>query len=477
MSKPKAQIVAEAQYLADELRNIHSEFEGRALDTDTETRFNEGNALRLELLAELSKIEAREAEIDEVLRTRPANVIEGDGNKGAPNMIVRNDPFDMSEVRWNAPVGEVRSKALAAIEQVEGLTDAHREQAEHVLRSVDTRDGRIAKHMLATGAPAYRSAFLKLAAGDGALLSEAERSAVELSRAASLTDANGGYAVPFTLDPTIIDTGSHSTNPFRQISRVVQITTDAWNGVSSAGVTASWDAEGAEVSDDAPTLAQPSIPVYKGQAFVPFSVEIGGDWANIESDVRMMIANAKDDLEGAAFATGSGSAQPTGITKALDGTTSEIAPTTAETFALADVYKLEGTLQARYRANASWVANKVVYNTIRQFDTTGGSAMWERIGAGLPSQLLGYNAYESSNMDGVLPDAAATADNFLAVIGDFSNYVIVDRVGLSIELVPHLFHTSNNRPSGQRGFLAWWRVGADSVNDAAFAMLSVPTAA
>jgi HK97 family phage major capsid protein len=475
--KTKEELRELIAFLDAHLVAIDKGSESRSLDADEQIRFDEGLAARTEAKTQLDQIEAREAEVAELARTAPAAVIDGDGNKGAPNMIVRNDPFDMSEVRWNAPVGEVRSKALAAIEQVEGLTDAHREQAEHVLRSVDTRDGRIAKHMLATGAPAYRSAFLKLAAGDGALLSEAERSAVELSRAASLTDANGGYAVPFTLDPTIIDTGSHSTNPFRQISRVVQITTDAWNGVSSAGVTASWDAEGAEVSDDAPTLAQPTIPVYKGQAFVPFSVEIGGDWPNIEADVRMMIANAKDDLEGAAFATGTGSAQPTGITKALDGTTSEIAPTTAETFALADVYKLEGTLQARYRANASWVANKVVYNTIRQFDTTGGSALWERIGAGMPSQLLGYNAYESSNMDGVLPDAAATADNFLAVIGDFSNYVIVDRVGLSIELVPHLFHTSNNRPSGQRGFLAWWRVGADSVNDAAFAMLSVPTAA
>jgi len=475
--KTKEELRELIAFLDAHLVAIDKGSESRSLDADEQIRFDEGLAARTEAKTQLDQIEAREAKVAELARTAPAAVIDGDGNKGAPIMIVRNDPFDMSEVRWNAPVGEVRSKALAAIEQVEGLTDAHREQAEHVLRSVDTRDGRIAKHMLATGAPDYRSAFLKLAAGDGALLSEAERSAVELSRAASLTDANGGYAVPFTLDPTIIDTGSHSTNPFRQISRVVQITTDAWNGVSSAGVTASWDAEGAEVSDDAPTLAQPTIPVYKGQAFVPFSVEIGGDWANIESDVRMMIANAKDDLEGAAFATGSGSAQPTGITKALDGTTSEIAPTTAETFALADVYKLEGTLQARYRANASWVANKVIYNTIRQFDTTGGSALWERIGAGMPSQLLGYNAYESSNMDGVLPDAAATADNFLAVIGDFSNYVIVDRVGLSIELVPHLFHTSNNRPSGQRGFLAWWRVGADSVNDAAFAMLSVPTAA
>lgn len=461
------QIREAIEYLDAYLRAMPYDEDGsvRSLEDDEQTRFDEGLAERQRLVALLERHNT-------VADLAPVSGVRGDNP--APNVIVRTDPFDMSDMRFTASAGEVRDRALAAVEQVDGLSDSHREQAERVVRSLPTS---VARRIVATGSPIYRQAFMKIANGDQALLNDDERRSVEAARAASLTDAAGGYAVPFTLDPTIIDTGSHSTNPFRQISRVVQITTDSWNGVSSAGVTASWDAEGAEVSDDAPTLAQPSIPVHKGQAFVPFSVEIGGDWASIESDLRAMIGRAKDDLEGNAFAVGTGSGQPTGITKALDGTSSEIAPTTAETFALADVYKVENALQARYRSNASWVANKVIYNTIRQFDTNGGAGMWERIGAGQPSQLLGYNAYEVSDMDGVLPDAAATADNFLAVLGDFSNYVIVDRVGLSMELIPHLFHTSNNRPSGQRGFLAWWRVGADSVNDAAFAMLSVPTTA
>ena len=69
------------------------------------------------------------------------------------------------------------------------------------------------------------------------------------------------------------------------------------------------------------------------------------------------------------------------------------------------------------------------------------------------------------------------ATNYLLAFGDFSNYVIVDRIGLSIELVPHLLHTSNNLPSGKRGILAWFRTGADSVNDSAFRLLNVATTA
>jgi predicted phage gp36 major capsid-like protein len=48
---------------------------------------------------------------------------------------------------------------------------------------------------------------------------------------------------------------------------------------------------------------------------------------------------------------------------------------------------------------------------------------------------------------------------------------------MSVEFVPHLFHTADNRPSGQRGLYAWYRHGADSVDDNAFRVLSIPTAA
>ena len=437
----------------------------RSLDEATSADYTAGLALRDQYAAELAGIEAREAEVER-LAANPVHI-----ERTAPAVIVRNDPFDLSELRYDAPAGEVRSKALTAIEKADGITDADRESVEKIVRTVG--NGReMAERVILTGSPAYRSGFLKVSGGRPELVDDTERQA--LSRAASLTGNAGGYAVPYVLDLTMIDTGSHTTNPFRQIARVVPSAANVWHGVSSAGVTASWDSEGAEVSDDAPTLAAPAITCYKGQAFVPFSVEIEGDWANIEADLRKMLMQAKDDLEGAAFATGS---TPIGITTALDGTSSELAPATAETFAIADVYAVESALPARYRRNAKWVANKTWYNKVRQFDTAGGAGLWERIGAAQPAQLLGYDAFESSDMDSVLPDAAATADNFGMILGDWSNYVIVDRVGMSIELVPHLLHTSNNLPNGKRGFLAWWRVGADSVNDGAFRMLSIPTAA
>ncbi len=87
---------------------------------------------------------------------------------------------------------------------------------------------------------------------------------------------------------------------------------------------------------------------------------------------------------------------------------------------------------------------------------------------GIPS-LLGRPVVESSSMDGTY----GSGDNYNLVVGDFSNYVIYERIGMTVEYVPHLFATGNNRPSGQRGIYAYWRVGADSVNDNAFRILNV----
>ena len=48
-------------------------------------------------------------------------------------------------------------------------------------------------------------------------------------------------------------------------------------------VTASWDAEATEVSDDSPTLAGPAVPAYKGAAFVAASLE-----AAMDASIRCM---------------------------------------------------------------------------------------------------------------------------------------------------------------------------------------------
>jgi HK97 family phage major capsid protein len=79
--------------------------------------------------------------------------------------------------------------------------------------------------------------------------------------------------------------------------------------------------------------------------------------------------------------------------------------------------------------------------------------------------LLARPVHEASNMD----NTVAAGKNLL-IYGDFSNYVVTQRVGTSVELVPHLFGP-NRRPTGQRGMLMWARYGADSVNDASFRLL------
>jgi hypothetical protein len=75
--------------------------------------------------------------------------------------------------------------------------------------------------------------------------------------------------------------------------------------------------------------------------------------------------------------------------------------------------------------------------TIHSADRPGAVWTWCR-GVGRP-------VHELSNMA-----AAISANNNLLVYGDFSQYVITQRVGSSWELIPHLFG-ANRRPTGQRG--------------------------
>lgn len=485
---PAAQAERDAHYLADCLAEIHRTATERgasladpaeraaatALTEDEQRRWDEGEAERQRLVSIVERHNAVAAAAN-----IPAAVVMGDGPAfTAPNVITRDaNPYDLSDCRLGDEQA-IRSKALGAIEAASSAfpEERHRVEAERVVRSLDSS---VAARIAATSSPEYGRAFMKAVSGREHLFTDAERSAVE--RAVTL-GGTAGYAVPAPIDTTIIDTGAHSFNPFRQLSTVKKITGTYWTGVSSAGVTASWDAESAEVSDDAPTLAQPQIPTFKGAAFVPFSLE-SEDWANLAGDVYQMVTVAKDDLEGAAFATGNGSSAPQGVVTGLDGTSSEIAPTTAETFAKADVDKLIAALPARFRRSgrAAMVANMVWYNAIAAFETTvnvGSLISTNPANVSGDFTVRGYPAYESSDMDAVLPNAAATADNFGILFGDFSQgYYIVDRVGLNVELIPHLFHTSNNLPKGQRGFYAWFRTGAEVVNPAALAVLSIPTAA
>lgn len=444
------------------------------------SEFKENDELRKKM-----ERESQMAVITEAMKN-PAHMIAGDPSDkemdsdplGEPRSIKEGrtfkDPWNMSEIRTFGKTPremgtELRARALSAIEQMAGASDAVRQTSANILDRWDSKDGKIAQHVLATSSPAYMRAFAKLAKNQTNLLDEEERQAVD--RAMSLTDGSGGYLIPFQLDPTVIITTDGTYNQIRQAARTVIATGDVWNGVSAGATAWSWDGEAAQVSDDASTFVQPTISIWKAQGFVPISIEALADEQNVTAEVARLIAFGKDDLEGAAFATGSGSSQPIGIITALvaSSPTVIVSATTDDSLGLEDIYALDGDLPARYRSRASWLAHRNTYNAIRQFDTAGGAALWERLGADVPNVLLGRPAYETEGMDGVI-DGSST--NYVAVFGDFSNYVIADRIGTTVEFIPHLFGT-NHRPTGERGWYAYYRVGADSVNDGAFRLLDV----
>jgi len=386
------------------------------------------------------------------------------------------DPYDTATIALDADLPNLRGRVATGLERDAVTPDAVKDQAMKTLARVSGDKKAVAARYLATGSVTYRNAFAKLMSGQANQWTDNERQMV--ARAQTLTDAAGGFAVPFTLDPTIIGIDGLSFNPIRNIARVVQTTTDTWNGVTGTAVSFSWDAEEAQVSDDAITLAQPSIPVYKLAGFVPFSIEVGADWADIDSDLRMAMMEGRDNAEATAHAKGTGSAQPTGIEVELDGTASEISPATAETFSSPDVFEIMRLLPPRHRqAGPTWAMNIGTANAIRQFATTEGGLFWNSLAPSAPETLLGYPWVEVSAMDDS-PDIDATAseDNFILFLGNWSRYVIVDRIGMNVELVPHLFG-ANNRPTGQRGLYAYMRSGAESVDDNAFRVLSVATTA
>jgi HK97 family phage major capsid protein len=398
-----------------------------------------------------------------------------------PNVIARKSAeniYDLTALRRDARNMDdlargMRDNALRAVElnhydSSSDETEA-RSNVDRLLRRVDDKDGTLARRILTTGSPAYDRAFGKVAfAGNTDGLNNEERAALAVG-----ATTTGGFAVPFSLDPTVILTDSGVVNPVRQISRVVQIVGKQWQGVTSAGITVSRAAEAAEAGDNAPTIAQPTVTPTRVQGFVPFSFEIDQDWSQMRGELATMFSEAKDTEEATSFVTGSGvDPNPEGVVTGVAAVgASVIQAVTVAGIAASDLYLLVDALPPRHVANASWLGNKSIYNRVRQLDVNGGANLWARLADGRPSRLIDFPVYEASTMNTTMVDASE-----LLLLGDFKKFLIVDRIGMSVELIPHLFHTGNNRPSGQRGMYAVWRNSSKVLDPNAFRVLTGNTA-
>jgi HK97 family phage major capsid protein len=329
-----------------------------------------------------------------------------------------------------------------------------------------------AENILARSTEVYASAFAKLMTGRELMLSNEERAALAVG-----TNTQGGYLVPTHLDPTLILTNSGTSNAIRGLARVVTLTREkTWNGVTTAGSDFSWDGELTEVSDDSPTFGGVAIPTFVGAGFIQAAYQAFEDIENLASDVLMLLADGKDRLEGTAHATGNGTSQPKGIFTALDANTNvEVTSTTAATIGLVDLQGLRRAVPVRYRGRSTWLMNPVYNDAIKALGTALSASYSTDITQANSDRLLGSPVVESD--DAPSTQTTTVRDNEIAV-GDFSQYVIVDKPGsTSLEFIPNLFNTANNLPDGRRGWYMRFRSGADCTNPLAFRLLQDKTSA
>jgi HK97 family phage major capsid protein len=387
---------------------------------------------------------------------------------------------ESAERRYDGPRSEARDKALKTIERFQDRFDGAESQDRMDTLIREEKGDLLARYISAVGDENYRSAFRKMLADPttGQMkLTPAEGEAirrmaeVEGERALNITTGSAGqFALPLTLDPSILLSSAGALNPIRKISRGISVTTNRWTGVSSDGVTVSYVAEATAAGDASPVLAQPIINCAQWRAFVPFSIEAGQDWAGLEAELVRLVDDGRNTNDATQFYTGTGTNAPQGLMTGLSAS-QRVATSGATAFAVADPWLLSAAIPNRFRSSTTYAAAPATWDKIYRFVGTNSTEPLQ-----MPSRdgsFLGQPKVEWSSVG----TQWTTTGGTVLVGGDFNQYAVVDRVGITAELIPHLFSGATagsfGYPMGQRGLYTYGRTGAGVLVPNAFRALVV----
>jgi HK97 family phage major capsid protein len=489
--------MATLQEIIDEQTRVAAQLQ-RMNDNPDTTEDDDGD-LRDTLIARWKELEPKREKLvkdmDDVKAiTRaandPANRESGDGGDPAvrrmtgsrgPEFMVRKDPLaDREETKDYTFLSrsDVVARAATLVEQHDKrgwLTDNRGEAANRSAQAPS-----IARHMLMFGGDEYYDAFREY------VNDPTGRGLQRAAGALSLAAAQGGFLLPYFLDPTIVITTDGTTNPYRRLASVKQVTTNAYQGVNSAGVQAAFlDEAAAAGTANYQGVGQIQIGVKKAAAWVYGSLEANED-TNFADQLPRLIQDGKDILEENNFAVGTGgtalnSGVPNGVVSAL-GTAQRVNAAASGAIAAQDIYNLEAALGPRFRMSGSvgFAANIATINKIRSASPSGaGSSFWATLGDGTPSRLLNHVIEESPSVTSTAGTGTASSGTASAqvVFGAWDNFYIVDRIGMSMLFESMITGTgaSANIPTGQQGWYAFWRVGSNVSTANAFRWLQYST--
>ncbi|MCA9903837.1 MAG: phage major capsid protein [Anaerolineae bacterium] len=144
-----------------------------------------------------------------------------------------------------------------------------------------------------------------------------------------------------------------------------------------------------------------------------------------------------------AYLTGSGAGQPLGIfTAHTDGipTSRDVSTDNTTTAVTGDgLINAKYALKQQYWPRARWMAHRDFYKMVAKLKDGDGQYIWrESVRVGEPDRLLGL----PTAMSEYAPNTFTTGQ-YVATVGDFSNYWIADSMALFVQRLVELYAESN----------------------------------
>ena len=273
----------------------------------------------------------------------------------------------------------------------------------------------------------YRAAFDKyIRYGANSLVGDEARALQEG------TNSEGGYLTETVLERKLVETLA-DMNIMRQISSVINTSSDRDIPVESSHGAATWTAEEASFSENDPVFSTTSVSAFKIGKIIKISDELMNDSVfDMSSYLGRNLGRAIAEAEEAAFVAGDGSSKPTGATAGASAgvTAAAIAAITSN-----EVLDLLYSLKRQYRRSGAFLFHDSTIKAIRQLKDSNGQYLWQpALTAGEPDTIGGRPVYSSYDM----PEMAT--GNIAGLFGDFKmGYLIADRGATSFLRLNELY--------------------------------------
>jgi HK97 family phage major capsid protein len=164
---------------------------------------------------------------------------------------------------------------------------------------------------------------------------------------------------------------------------------------------------------------------------------------SIDAIVRQRLAYKMSLTQEKGFLTGTGVNQPLGVfTASNDGipTTRDVSTGNTTTEIRFDgLIEAKYTLKAPYWPTAQWGFGRTAVKQIAKLKDGDGQYIWQpSVQAGQPDRVLGFPMFVSEHVP-----ATFTTGLYVGILGDFSNYWIVDAMNMEIQVLNELYAETN----------------------------------